>query len=279
MASTQLKELVAQMPDADGRQMFTTNIDKERIEKALGLLLEGGAENLRQLIHMLGEPGSVEDVKPHYAAHCLENYALTQKDETRRRELCQVVAEELSGDHSVYVKSFLCQLLQWAGRKESAASLGKLLLDEQLVEPATMALVAIRDGAAEQFRAALPKSKGICRLNIVQGLGSVRDKEAAPALREALSDSDREVRLAAGWGLAQIGDTESVNALIKAADVAPGWERIQATKHCLVLAENLADTNKYAEATRIYQHLRSTRTDTSEAHIRAAADRGLAELP
>jgi HEAT repeat protein len=258
-----LKALVDQMPDPDGRDMFTENIDREKIEKAIADIYKGGRQNVVGLIEMLGEPGSDEDVKPHYALHCLANYVLVVKDEKARKELCEALVAALDEDRSDYVKSFLCQELQWAGHREAAPALGKLLLNEALVEPATMALSAIRDGAAEQFRAALPKAEGKCRLNIIQGLGQVEDVQSANVLRTALSDPDREVRLAAGWGLSRMGDAGSVDALIKAADVDPGWERIQATKHCLVLAEKLTAAGKKDLAAKIYTHLRDTRKDPS----------------
>jgi HEAT repeat protein len=276
--SDTLKALVDQMPNADGRDMFTENIDKEKTEKAIAEIYEGGRQNVVGLIEMLGEPGSDEDVKPHYALHCLANYVLVVKDEIARKGLCEALVAALDGDRSDYVKSFLCQELQWAGHREAAPALGKQLLNEGLVEPATMALVAIRDGAAEQFRAALPKAKGKCRLNIIQGLGEVEDMQSADALRAALGDPDREIRLAAGWGLSRMGDASSADALIKAADVDAGWERIQATKHCLVLAEKLAAAGKKDLAAKIYTHLRDTRKDPSEHYIREAAEEGLASV-
>ena len=113
--SEQLKALVGQMPDPDGRGMYTENIDKEKIEKAIASIHGGGRDNVRGLIEMLGEPGSDQDVKPHYALHCLANHTLVAKDENGRRALCEVLCEALTGDHTPYVKGFLCQTLQWAG--------------------------------------------------------------------------------------------------------------------------------------------------------------------
>jgi hypothetical protein len=275
-ASEKLKALVDQMPDPDGRGMFTENIDKEKIEKAIAEIHKGGRANVQGLIEMLGEPGSEENVKPHYALHCLANHVLVIKDESARRQLSETLAANLGGDLSTYNKAFLCQELQCAGRKEATAALGKLLLDEELVEPASMALAAIGEGAAEQFRAALPKAEGKCRLNIVDGLAALADAQSAAAFKEALKDADREVRLAAGSGLARIGDAGAVDALLKAANVEPGWERIQAAKHCLVLAEKLMAAGKRAEAGKIYTHLRNTRKDPSEKYIRDAAEKALA---
>jgi HEAT repeat protein len=206
----------------------------------------------------------------------LANYTLLTKDETARKELCETLAAELSGNHSPYIKSFLCQTLQWAGRREAVNALGKLLTDEALCDPAAMALVAIKDGAADPLRAALPHAQGRCRLAIIHGLAALADAGSAGVLLEALQDPDREVRIAAGAGLAKLGGAAALDPLLKAADVKPGWERIQATKHCLVLAEKLIAARKKDEARRIYQHLRTTRTDPSEAYIREAADKALA---
>ena len=136
-----------------------------------------------------------------------------------------------------------------------------------------MALVAIGDGAAEPLRSALPNAKGRCRLTILHSLAALGDAGAAEAFKQALKDDDREVRIAAGAGLAKLGDAGAVELLIKAAETEPGWERVQATKHCLVLAEKLTASGKKTEARRIYQHLRDTRQDASEAYIRQAAEK------
>lgn len=276
--SEQLQALVEQMPDPDGRGMYTENIDKEKIEQAIAAIHAGGRENVQGLIDMLGQPGSDQDVKPHYALHVLANHTVVTRDEPGRRALCEVVAAALSGDYSPYIKGFLCQTLQWFGRRESVAALGKLLTDQELCDPAAMALVAIKDGAAEPLRAALPAATGRCRVTILHSLAALADPGAAELFRQALQDEDREVRLAAGAGLARLGDAAAIPPLLKAADVAPGWERIQAAKHCLVLAEKLAAAGKHGEARQLYQHLRDTRRDASEAYLREAADKALAAI-
>ena len=55
----------------------------------------------------------------------------------------------------------------------------------------------------------------------------------------------------------------------------PGWERIQAAKHCLVLAEKLAAAGKKAESAKVYTYLVDSRKDASEAYIREAAQNAL----
>ncbi len=274
--SPELKRLVDQMPDPDSRGMYTENIDKDKIEKAIDAIYKGGRANVKGLVAMLAEPGSDKDVKPHYALHCVLNHTLVVKDERARKEFCDVLAAELSGDRSECIKSFLCQTLQWAGRREAVTALGKLLTDESLCDPAAMALVAIEDGAADELRKAAARAKGCCRLAVIDGLAALADAGSAGLLQEALDDPDREVRIAAGYGLARIGDAGFADLLIKAADVEPGWERIQAAKNCMVLAERLAAAGKQGDAEKIYRHLRNTRKDPSEKYLRDAAEAAMA---
>jgi hypothetical protein len=94
-------------------------------------------------------------------------------------------------------------------------------------------------------------------------------------MKAALADADREIRLVGGWGLARVGDAASVDAVLKAADVEAGYERIKATSSALLLAENLLAAGKKAEAAKIYTHLKATRSDASEAYVAEVAAEGL----
>ena len=49
----------------------------------------------------------------------------------------------------------------------------------------------------------------------------------------------------------------------------------KATSACFLLAERLLAAGRKTEAARLYTHLRDTRTDPSELHIREAASRRL----
>jgi HEAT repeat protein len=110
----------------------------------------------------------------------------------------------------------------------------------------------------------------------LQNLGVVRGVKSVGALKKAVSDEDEAVRIAAAWALANIGDADSANMLLRAADKAQGWERTQATKACLLLAEKIRAAGRKSEAVRIYKHLRDTRTDASERYVCDAAKIGLA---
>ena len=270
-----LNELVSKLPDPDKRGMYCTDIDKTKIEKAIARINKGGHDSIIGLVNMLVEPGKGDDVKPRYALHCLAVYVCKHKSRKNRKAFANSLAMQLADDYSKAVKSYLIRQLQVAGGREVVPALGKLLHDEELCEPAAQALVAIGSGAATQLRNALPEAGGKCRLTIIQNLGVVRDRKSVGTLNRALGDEDRETRLAAAWALANIGDPRSVEALLKAAETQ-GWERIQATKACLLLAEKLLAADKKKEAVRIYAHLRKTRSDPDERYVREAAEKGLA---
>jgi hypothetical protein len=273
--SDELKALVDQMPDPDNRGLLS-NIDKDKVENAIAQIHKGGRDNIIGIIDMLVEPGKGNDVKPHYALHCLALHVCKIKDQGARKAFGAALASQLGGDRAKGVQKYLIREIQVAGGAEAAVALGKALLDEALCEPAAQALTAIGQGAAEQFRQALPNVKGKSRLTVIQNLGVLGDAASAGALRKAVTDADTAIRISAGWGLANIGDEGSVDALIEAADAKPGWERIQATKACLVLAEKLLAAGKKNPAVRIYAHLRDTRKDESEKYVRDVAEEALA---
>lgn len=278
--AAQLKSLVEQMPDPDSRGMYTENVDKAKIDHAVAEIAKGGKESLLGLIQMLGEPGSASDVKPHYALHCVVNYALVTQDEDLRREFGEAMASQLENENlQPYNRTYLCQELQWAGRDEACESLGKVLLNEDLTDAAATALAAIGgERAASQLRAAAAKADGKCRLNLIDALATLAEPKSADILKEALSDKDSEVRIAASAGLARLGQADSADVLLKAADAAQGWERTQITKACLVLAEQLAARGNKAAARQVYEKLQATRTSDSDRYIRDAAQRGLAAI-
>jgi hypothetical protein len=295
--SEKIKALVDQMPTVDNRGMYChmvaveapgvadkkgkgeakapvkSKIDKAQIEKAVDEIQKGGRASIVGVIDMLVEPGQGEDYKARYALHCVAVQVCKMKQaggDGPRSEFALALASQLGGNRPKGVQAYLLQELQTAGGKEVAEPLGKLLTDDELSDWAARALVSIGDGAVEQFRAALPQAKGKSRLTIIQNLGVLCDAKSADAMRAALKDTDR--------GLAKIGDVGAADLLLKAADGSQGWERIQMTKFCLVLAENLTAAGRKADAAKIYTQLRDTRKDPSEKYVCEAAARGLAAV-
>jgi len=278
-SSEDIRSLVNQIPDPDeGGSYANLDMNKvEQIKKVVAQLHHGGRESILGLIDMLVEPGKGDDIKAHFALHLLAVYVTRKGDEQARSEFAQAVASQVGGDRPKAIQTYLIEQLQLAGTKEVVATLGKALLDPQLCGAAARALTSIHEGAAEQLLSALPKVRKRQRLSIINNLAVLRARQAAGAFRQALGDSDPDIRIAAAWGIARIADASATEALLKCAEAHKGWERINETDACLALAENLMASGRKRDAAAIYAHLQRTRTDPSERHIYEAAGRGLAK--
>ena len=267
--------LVSRLPDPDERG-FMSKVDTDIVEDVVSQLRRGKRASLRSLIDMLVSPEEGGDFKARYAIHVWA-VKTCHDGEREQRMFCNTLASELGGDRPKAVQKFLIQQLQLVGHEQVVGALGNVLLDKELCDPAAMALVAIRTGAAEQLRKALPGATARVRLTILQNLGALRDTNALVTLTRALGDENGEVRLVAIWGLARAGSDESVRAVLKATDKSEGWERIQSVKACLLLAESLLAKGKKAEAKGVYSHLRGTCRD-GETYLREVAQRALTAM-
>jgi hypothetical protein len=269
-------------PDRFGAASKFTGPDPGVAEKIFAEILSGGRDSIVELIGLVREPADADykNYKAGYVLHGLVIYAGRAAQQKQPRLIAETLASQLGGDkHSKAVKGFLIRELRVIGGKEAVSALGRQLLDDELCVDAAQALLTIHDGVAAQFRGALPKSKGRNRITIIQALGVLQDTDSAGALKKVLADEDRGARRTAAWALANLADASSADALIKSADSAEGWERTEATKACLLLAERLAATGRKPQAARIYAHLRDTRNDRTEGHVREAAERALSDIP
>lgn len=269
-----LRQLVAKFPVPAAKDSKLAEVDKSATDAALAELIAGGKEAVTGLVGLLEPAEKGTDLQARHALHALVLRAGALKPE-QRQGIAEGLAATLSRDHPAEVKVFVLQQLQLVGGPEVTPTLGKLATTETIGEEAVRTLVAIRTGAAEPLRAALPEAKGRNRLVIAQALGTLKDSAAVPELRKLLAGDDSEIRQIAGWGLANIGSAEAAEDLLRQADAAKGFERTKLTDACLLLAENLLAAGKKKEATGIYSHLQRTRTDAAEQHIRDAATRGL----
>jgi HEAT repeat protein len=269
-------------PDQWGAASKFTGPDPSAAEKVFAEILSGGRERIVELLGLVREPSDADykDYKASYVLHGLVIYVGRAGNQSQRRLLAETLASQLGSDkHSKAVKGYFIRELRVIGGKEVVSALSPHLLDDELCADTAQALLTIRDGAAPRFRNALEKSKGRNRITMIQAMGVLQDTRSAGALKRALGDEDHQVRRTAAWALANIGEASATDALINAADNAQGWERTEATKACLLLAERLAATGQKRQATRIYAHLRDMRKDPGERHVREAAEKALFAMP
>ena len=288
MADTQLiAKLVNQMPDVDEPK---TGADGKKETRDAGKLtgpawpaaariynqiLAAGPAGIVAVIDLIDEADNGQDFKARYTLHGLCIHCTRPEQSAQRAVLVQTLIDQLGANRPKPITGLLIRQLQVVGDKRAVAPIGKFLVDPDLYADAANALLTIREGAVQQFRAALPNTAGRTRLTIVQALGSLRDAASIDALKQAATDADADMRMAAVWGLANIADASAVDTVIKASS-AQGYERVAATKACLMLAESLNAAGKKADARRIYEHLRTTRTDPKEKYIRNAAEAAMA---
>ena len=251
--------------------------DAATAEKMMKQLAALGAQGVRDVAALLVEPGPIDDSKARYAMHGLAVYVGRPGAQGERKVFCTVLGELLGEATPKSIQAFLIQQLRLAGGAESISAISKALPDERLCEDAAHALVSIGgEQAKAAFRKALPKAKGKGRATIIQNLGVMRDATAVPELLKAAKDTDRDVRLAAVYALANIGDTAASETLLVASGARSAYERAVATDAVLLLAQRLGDAGNSKEAARIYRTLWKQRTDPAERHVRCAAILGLA---
>jgi HEAT repeat protein len=282
MIAHELQSLVDRMPEPDSRGILS-NVDRDAVLRALGEIHAAGKESIAALVEKLVEPGKGDDNKARYALHGLALYVCglgnRPHNNDERQAFAKALAATLDTDRPSAVKEFVLRELQVCGGREVVESIGKHLAEPALSDAAAAALVAIGgDTAAVEFRRLLSSAQGRMRLIAVQNLGVLRDKQSVDALTKATTDADAEVRTAACWALANIGDSAGIDACLKAAEKATGYERIQAGKNRLLLAERLRDAGRKADAQHVYGHVRITSGDQSEAYLREIAERALATL-
>lgn len=142
--SKKLAELVSRMPDPDNKGMYCKDIDKDKIDGAIAEIHLGGRKNIVGVIDMLVEPGKGDDVKAHYALHCLGLHACKTNDEKALRRYGSTLASQIGGDRPKAVQAYLIQELQSFGGTEAVKALGSAAGDKELAPAAIMALLAIK---------------------------------------------------------------------------------------------------------------------------------------
>ena len=265
--------LVGRMPDPDKRGKLDGPAWGDAA-KIFDAILEQGAAGIARLAGMLQDTDDGRDYRVRWVMNGIAQYVLRKGNERNRTAYIAALIQQLDGNLSKPATGFVIRTLHVVGDGSATRPLGALLHDPVNHEYAAQAILAIRDGAVEEFRRALPGAKGGPRLTILQALGVLRDSGSTGILREETTNENGEVRMAAHWGLANIGNAESIDLVLKGADRAKGWERIKMTSHCMLMADRLAESGNKRGAQKIYLHLRRTRSG-DEDYVRDAAEAAL----
>ena len=275
--------IVDKLPDADrpGTESKFTGPSPGEAKKLVGSVLSGGREAILELAEMIRDANGKgeKNFKPGYLLHAI---ALRVGDKGRDKErlvFTGALASLLGGANPPPgAQEYLLRELQCAGGPEVVKTLGGLLEKPGIWEHALTALVSIETGAGEQLRKALVGAKGRRRLAILQALGSLRDADSTATLASATEDKDENIRLAAARSLARIATPACIEPVIKAAQKAKAWEKIQLNKAGLLLAENLSSAGNKDKARETCNLLINANPQEDDLYVREAAGRIIAGL-
>jgi len=232
---------------------------------------DGGATAVKGIVDLIDAAGPGADFQARLALHGLAVHLGRPGQDDDRRKLVEALAATLDGERKATTKAIVIRELQHARGREAAAAIGKLLLDPELCEYATLALASFTDSpaAAAELRRALPQAKGRTRATILGGLGAIRDSASAEAFRKALGDADRDTRLVAAKALAELGDTAACAPLLKAATGADSIvEKGLMGAACLRLAGRLVEQGKPADAEQFLLQLWKAPPDPANVNLR-----------
>ncbi len=273
MPTFNLKTVLDNTPDhVNGKHEGPSPTDAPKLFDSI---LEHKSTAIIAIIESLDEVDDGSDYKSRFLLHGVATYVCGPGKEKQRKMVAGAIASLLDGPQVASVKTYMLQTLQLIGDKDNVNAIANHLHDDKLGDPAAAALVAIGKDGAPELRKALKLAEGRAQLTIVQSLGVLKDTASAKDITAIADSSTGEAKVAALRALANMGDANSVDRLLKAADAAKGIARDKSTQACLILAENLAAVGRITEARRIYQHLKDQRTREDEQFVRDAAERGL----
>jgi len=255
-----------------------TGDDPDASRQAVRELATSDPATIGQLTDMLVEPGKGNDADVRRVLHGLAIYVNRPGAGDERGPFTKALCDRLKTDRPAAVKCFLIRQLQIAGGPESVAPLSACLTDDELAESARQALVANASPAAiEALREALPKTKGMVHIGIIQALGHLRDAASVPILMAVAQGTDEESRIAAIAALGRIGDTRAASTISACIEQGSAQARRVVMDAYLRLAEQmLAKGTKLGrnEALAMYGNALTT----TEPSMRCAVLRGLGEV-
>jgi HEAT repeat protein len=269
LLSTKVADILAQFP-ADGSAARDKLADQ-----ILGL----GEPGIAEFAKRLAPAGEGNDTAVRFALNAVVARA-SQSTEINRALAERAFVAALGAASDVEVKTFILRQLRYVGRDGAVKAAAPLLADENLVEPATQLMLAVKGLAARTALAgALPKAKGPAQITIVKALGELNAAEANARLLPFAKDPNPMMRRAALAALAHIASPASYNALTAAAQAADyKYEPGNAVGALLEYAKRLGEKRSLATAEKVCRLVMTKTDDPDRLATRAAALGVLADI-
>ncbi len=206
--TTRIADLLAQVPAQNAKQL------QKNAEEFAAL----GKPGIVQLISGLNPAGKGDNTALEFAIGGFTYYVNQTRQESWRKLAGEAYAEALSSLKDPENRSFLIFQLQQVAGEEAVTALSSCLKDAYLAGPAARALS--RTGSQRAGQAlldALGQSSGAGSVPFLEALGDLRYAGAASAIEKLAGSSETDVRKAALYALANIGNPSSSGTLAEAA--------------------------------------------------------------
>jgi len=211
-------------------------------------------------------------------AQCIPNLMSAQTANEEQR----LIAILQSGA-SLAEKDAACARLKLIGTARCVPALSALLNEEQLSHSARYALEPMQAPEAGQaLLDALPKTKGVIKVGLINSLRVRRETRAVSQLAKLLGDSDTVVVSATARALGEIASPAAVKALQTAVKNHSDAVHAATVDGLLRSANRLLEANEPSKALSLFDHLyRKERRDSVQlaaygGMIRASGKNGLA---
>lgn len=237
--------------------------------------LAADSERVKALIDQLVVPGHGKDTEIRKQLHGLAVHVTRPGAEEQRKRFADTLCEAIAGDRPVVNKRFLIRQLQIAGVRESVPALAECLTDHLLAEDARRALVAIPDRSAiAALREALPETEGDLRIGILNALGRRPDPASFDVLMQYARSDDEAIRVAALESLAEYGNPTAGDVFVSALGRGSKTTQRRVVDAYIRLADNIRTGRRADVATRRGKLMQRV-LDMYARAIRAADDPAL----
>ncbi|HZR20551.1 MAG TPA: HEAT repeat domain-containing protein [Verrucomicrobiae bacterium] len=173
-------------------------------------------------------------------------------DPSEEQQLIQV----LQSNASLAEKDAACARLKFIGTARCVPALAALLADEQLSHSARYALEPMPfEDAGAALLEAVPKTKGLVRVGLIDSLAVRREASALPLLVQLIHGPDTRTDAAAARALGRIGGGDAVKALRACAHNSTGSLHAAAVDGLFRCGNQMLASGEHAGALAIFEQL------------------------
>ena len=229
-----LKKMLAGMPAQNAA---------DRDSYAAAVLADSMGGSLNKVLAMLVAPGTGDDTKARFALDGIAKHCTRAGGDADLTLYRGAVLDALAGASDKEVKAYLIRQLELLGGDDAVEALAGYLEDDRLVEPAVAALLNNgSDAAAKVLLDGLTIANDVQALPIVKALGTLQYTPAKKKFKTFSMSTDRDLRYAALYALANLGESSNTSILESEVRRSAGYDQIEA-KSILRLHERRVQEN------------------------------------